>query len=473
ITCDELKPQIRIVDGVKCFSCHKNKGPILGQGPWSNTPHNDVVRQAIGNCSNINLQALCLPDTIGQPRSLNAGFEGGIVRQPAAFADGMSLVIPQGPAVDAGVRLGADIIRDRDVYRQMTRTGDGRRALQVLLTAIVSDEQLDVASQKVQRTVDQTFADYETGFAPKWVKLHEKSTDTLADFSPAGSVGTLRQVTTSRPGGWGGGSTLQTSLRISWGGSSQRVNEYDAKRGRGEHGLPSKHLPSNPAAFVKENVKQPGRPSGAVNAVQLARVIGLTEGDRAFCANKLREAAETIGQKSTAQSVAKDVFAQPHFKDMLANHELPDREDFKDRFVAALNAVLKAHGAQEFALARKDYASGPSVAPAPGDEDREPLVVPTTACFRCHDLKGNGPEEFSPIPRLAFDPFDQAGREAWVKATPAKARGPVLTRMLKRMADDRDMPPEDSAEYGAFRVKNPEQFATVKTWLEGELKNAK
>ena len=44
IECDDAEPQIRLVDGVKCFSCHKNKGPILGQGPWSNTPHNDLIR---------------------------------------------------------------------------------------------------------------------------------------------------------------------------------------------------------------------------------------------------------------------------------------------------------------------------------------------------------------------------------------------------------------------------------------------
>ena len=37
----------------------------------------------------------------------------------------------------------------------------------------------------------------------------------------------------------------------------------------------------------------------------------------------------------------------------------------------------------------------------------------------------------------------------------------------------RDMPPEDSAEYDAFRVKNPAEFDAVKEWLDAELKKAK
>ena len=39
------KPELKILDGTRCFSCHKNRGPILGAAPWSNTMHNDVVQK--------------------------------------------------------------------------------------------------------------------------------------------------------------------------------------------------------------------------------------------------------------------------------------------------------------------------------------------------------------------------------------------------------------------------------------------
>jgi hypothetical protein len=37
-------PTLKFLDGAKCFSCHKNKGPIMGAAPWSNTIHNDHAR---------------------------------------------------------------------------------------------------------------------------------------------------------------------------------------------------------------------------------------------------------------------------------------------------------------------------------------------------------------------------------------------------------------------------------------------
>ena len=87
IECDDVEPQIRLVDGVKCFSCHKNRGPILGQGPWSNTTHNDMVRAALQSAAPLEPPApkgaICLPNgrmpllfdgNLGQPRRLDTGF---------------------------------------------------------------------------------------------------------------------------------------------------------------------------------------------------------------------------------------------------------------------------------------------------------------------------------------------------------------------------------------------------------------
>jgi hypothetical protein len=472
IECDDVEPQIRVVDGVKCFSCHKSRGPILGQGPWSNTPHNDVLRAAVATSVKVDLRQLCLPRTIGQPSRLDAGFDVGIVRRRDSASDGLSLVIPQGPAVDAAVRLGADLARDRDVYRAMLRTPSGRKAAAVLLAAIASAGPLEKANHDARIALDRTFSAYPL-FAGRWVTLHKDSLNTLLDFSPSGSTGSLKLVTTSSSAGWGGGSTLQSNLQIVWGGTSEQVSAYDAKRAAGEHGLPSNRQPSNPKAFVRPTAPLPPKPSGAVSATALARLIGLTEGDRAFLTNCLTNAADQVGKpKVTAAALAKQVFAGPEFAELLEAREIPDREDFKDRFVKSLGAVLKGYGAGELKLARADYASGPNVSPVPGKEEPEAPVVATTGCVRCHDVRGPGRPAFSPIPMLAFDPFDKDGREKWAKFTAAKARQPVLAKLLKRIADDRDMPPEDSAEYEAFRTKDSAALDAVRAWAEAELKKA-
>src|SRR5262249_32091252 len=100
--------------------------------------------------------------------------------------------------------------------------------------------------------------------------------------------------------------------------------------------------------------------------------------------------------------------------------------------------------------------------------------IPTTACLRCHDVRVPGKSsQFSPIPMLAFDPFSKSTREAWVATTDNKRKEAVLTRMLKRIGQDQDMPPEDSLEYKMFRSKDPASFEEVKLFLEAELKKAR
>lgn len=476
IECDDVEPQIRVVDGVKCFACHKNKGPILGQGPWSNSTHNDVMREATAQALAVDAKILCLPTTIGQPRTLTTGLEPGIVRNaPGTQFDGMSLLIPQGPAVDAAVRLGAENVRDREVFRLMTTTADARRGLVQLLVAIASPGTIEQTNHEARQALNKEFSASWNKLSGDIVKVHQRSSSTLLDFNPSKSQGHLVNVVTATPGaGWGSGPTLQSHLRIVWSGDVKQVTEYDAKRGEGEHKQPPARQPSNPKAFATAPGVSLTQPSNVVSAQQLARVIGLTEGDRQFLADALWTATKRVNKpKVTPQTIAREVFSGPTFTEVVVATQLPDREDFKDRFVAGLNIVLKDNGAAPLDLTRKDYASGPNVALVPGKEDVEAPVVATTACVRCHDVQKGPKAEFSPIPLLAFDPYDKDSREAWAKVTDAKKRAAVLARYLKRVAEDRDMPPEDSAEYDAFRVKNTTDFDAMREWLATELKKAK
>lgn len=476
IECDDVEPQIRVVDGVKCFSCHKNKGPILGQGPWSNSTHNDVMRQAAADALRVDVQKLCLPTSIGQPRTLTTGLERGIVRGlPNAEFDGMALLVPQGPAVDAAVRLGADAVRDREVFRLMTNAADARRGLLHLLGAIALPGPLDANNNAARAALNAEFGPSFPNFAAKAQALHKSGSSTLLDFNPAGSAGKLVNVVTASPGaGWGSGPTLQSHLKVVWTGDARQVTDHDAKRTEGTVALPSIRQPSNPKAFAPAPAVSFANPGNVVSAQQLTRVIGLTEGDRAFLARLLTDAAARVSKKAvTPAALAREVFAGPEFTAVLVATQLPDREDFKDRFVAGLNIVLRDQGVEPLDVKRKDYASGPNVAVVPGKEEPEPPVVATTACVRCHDVQKPGKAAFSPIPQLAFDPYDKDSREAWAKVTEARKRAQVLARLAKRVADDRDMPPEDSPEYDAFRMKNAAAFDAMRDWLASELRRAK
>jgi hypothetical protein len=476
IECDDVEPQIRVVDGVKCFSCHKNKGPILGQGPWSNTLHNDVMREAAAQALNVQIQKLSLPTSIGQPRRLDTGLEPGIQRNiPGAEVDGLVLLVPQGPAVDVAVRIGAENVRDRELFRLMTTTADARRGLLHLLGAIVAPGPIEQTNNAAKQPLNADFQNSYPSFAAKAQAVHKTSSSTLADFNPSGSQGKLVNVVTASGGaGWGSGPTLQSNLKIVWTGDTKQVTDYDTRRSEGDAKQPSKHQPSNPKAFVPPPGASFNQPSNVVSAQQLARVIGLTEGDRAFCADVLATAAQRINKpKVTAATIAHEVFTGPEFTAVVVATQLPDREDFKDRFVTGVNLVLKENGAAPLEMARKGYASGPNVALVPGKEEVEAPVVATTACVRCHDVQKGVKAAFSPIPLLAFDPYDKGSRENWARGTDARKRAQVLARFLKRVVEDRDMPPEDSAEHEAFRVKKPGDLDAMRDWITAELKRAR
>lgn len=74
--------------------------------------------------------------------------------------------------------------------------------------------------------------------------------------------------------------------------------------------------------------------------------------------------------------MAKQVFNGPAFADVLTNGDLPDRDDFKDRFVTGLLDVIKA---SDFWEKRGTYASLPKF--VPGQVEQEIEVIPTTACL--------------------------------------------------------------------------------------------
>jgi hypothetical protein len=447
------EPEVKIVDGVRCFSCHKNRGPIFGNGPWSNTAHN----------------AMAWPATALRIRGPAGGPGGGT---DATKKEMNALIGSQAPQFDDEVRLGVDLLRDRELFRLMTRTAEGRKAAVLLLAAIV----VPVLDNTLAPAVDRAFGTSAVRFGQALAAFNDTqgSSGLLIDYSPSGSMGSLRNVVTRGAGTWGeGGSSGGINLMVTWGGSPESVTKYDARRAEGNHGLPSNRQPSNPRAFAKRPFKFPNRPSSAVNPGVLANAIGLTQGDVTFLTSALFDAVARIGKpKVTQAGLARDVFGGSVFAPVLTGGELPDREEFKDLFVAALDEALKSvHGhAAGFNTDRKDYASGPKV--PPGAAGREVAMVPTTACLRCHEILKPGKPHLDPIPPLAFDPFDKAAREAWVKATDPRRRRAELTKLMARLFEDKDMPPEDAAEYGLFRVKDAAGFEAVRAFLEAELAKA-
>jgi hypothetical protein len=251
---------------------------------------------------------------------------------------------------------------------------------------------------------------------------------------------------------------------------------YDAARAEGHPGLPSSAVPSNPKAFVQPPTKVPQKPTGMVNAVMLANTIGLTDGDRRFLSESLAAAVERIKKpKVPISTIARAVFEGPEFADVLKGEALPDRDDFKDRFVAGLHKHLMAKypDTKGFTPDRSNYASGPRYDPNLVQE-KEAAVVPTSACLRCHDVLPSGKSRaFEPIPPLSFDPFDKVNRDVWVKTPDKERRRQVLSRMLERLVKDADMPPHDSPEHALFRVKEAAAFTEAKEFLTAELDKVK
>jgi hypothetical protein len=429
-------PELKLLDGVRCFSCHKNRAPILGVAPWSNTTHNALVRATT-------------EQTLFKPLKLSNGLE----LRAKPDTDGMAPLAPQAQEVDTAVRVAGDLLRDRAAFQHLLATPAGRKAFVLMCTAVLARGPLEKTDQLIRAELNTIPLGR---FARDAQAVYQGTVPgTLGDYSPAGPV--HKEVTT-----WAKG-TLQN-----------RVLRYDEDRAEGGRHTDPEHVPSNPKAFVPTPARPVTRTSDVVNAVLLAQTLGLTEKDRAFLADALDEAVKRLHDPAaTRPTVAVAVLTGPAFADVLTTGTLPDRDDFKDRFAAGLVALVKKqtlNGA--FWVPRDTYASAPRIDPAAKPE-KEVEALPSHACLRCHDVRGAAKAAFSPIPPLAFDPFDATARDAWVKAADRKRRAEVLGRLVKRLDADKNMPPADSTEYALYRTKEPAAIDEVRQWLDAELKAAR
>jgi len=409
-------PVLKVLDGARCFTCHKNRGPILGDAPWSNTMQSEHVRSFAKGLLKFEKEP---------------GAEGGAVTDAI---DGMALLKPQAVEVDAAIRQGADLLRDRAAIARLVRTENGRTVLGLMLVALVNGK--TIGEDNTVR-YDLNRLDLVKFVQEEYSARKAAPPNRLLDFTPVGSTPMLR---------------------------------YDAARARDDLELPVAHRPNNPKAYERPVAQAPKHASELISVLALARAIGLTEPDRKFLFESLIFASRELGLTVNSADVAKRIFAGSNFADAFETGILPDRDDFKDRFVAGLRDESKDRDkSAAFRLVRTEYASTPKRDPnARAKPERAP--IPSHACLACHDVRGAKSPAFNPIPALAFDPFDSVGRSAWLKTADRAKRVQVLARLVQRMNADRDMPPEDSREADAFRGR---EFDAVKDWLAAELKKAK
>jgi hypothetical protein len=486
----EDAPRLRVVDGGRCFACHKNKGPILGAAPWTNTVHREELRVLVA-------ARLNMIYTIDEP----AGF-GGPGKGRRDRIDGMALSVSNAPALDPVVRLGASLALRRDTFRLLPRYEYGRKGLEAMLVAVVAPGPLDTNDRAVRAVFDKWYNDPSGDrFIADWVALaRTTNTGILRDYIPSNTGLNTPGVV---PAGWrtstrlpfapvpqtppGGFATAleadvhKQRVQAAVEGNARLVRDqlgklalvvqYDEARAAGRHGIPSSAQPSNLKAFELVPVKAPAKPSDLVNPLMLASTIGLSVGDRKFLGDALADAARRLADKKvTPAALAREVFEGPEFAGVMAGEALPDRDEFKDRFVAGLNTVLTSRYelSDGFAPERREYASGPRRDPKTV-EAVEAAVVPTSACLRCHDVhaatKGPG---FEQIPALRFDPLDKKGRAEWVRAADYKRKQEYLALLKKRLFADADMPPQDSPEHKAFRVEQAAAFDDLKRFVAVE-----
>ena len=477
------EPEMRIVDGGKCFSCHKNRGPILGIAPWTDSTHHSGLRTLVGE--RLSIVATVPPGPAGN------GLRSRV--------DGMALAAPEAAAVDNTVRIGAMLGLNRETFQLMNQFEAGRKGFVGMLVAVTEPGPLKQTGWVGQSAFDRWGNDkmYQR-FTSEWVSLaRTKNTGMLIDFAPIpkrlyegwGRSSTIKPVPPPPPGGFPtkaaakqyqtrANAILENNKRLTKQAADKltQLATYDAARAAGVHAMTSIGQPSNPKAFVQPAPRAAQRPSGMVNPLMLAGTIGLTEGDRYFLTGVLNDAIERVNKpKANAAALARAVFEGPEFADVLAGGELPDRDEFKDRFVAGLDQHLKTQYpfTQGILVKRAEYASGPAYDPKVAEE-RELAVAPTTACLRCHEVRASAKRApFEVIPPLAFDPLDKSAREAWVKTAGEQRRLEVLSRLTERLHEDKDMPPEDSPEHDLFRVKQAAAFEELKQFLTSELSRVK
>jgi hypothetical protein len=435
------QPELKILDGVRCFSCHKNKGPIMGITPWSNTMHDDVVRTAALNALHMHLKVPLRTEL------------------PISATDGLSFKSTRALPVDIAVRLGAAVPRDRAMFKRLAEAPDTQKALVVLFESLLRLAPPEKA--------DQPGAPDKAPKPESLEKIDKAIQGTLDTLIP---VRLARDARNNHLNGPSCG--LRDFSPVGRGVRTVDVMRYDETRAKGQSRLPSEFQPSNPKAFAEPQVRGT-RPSDFMNATVLAQTMGLSEGDRLFLSGALDETVKRLKNPAlTRDAVAHTIFTGPAFADVLATGTIPDRDDFKDRFVAGIRAALKAQKVNdEFWKERDTYASAPKFDPS-AKEEKELVALPSHACMACHDVPSTR-KAFNPIPVLPFDPFDTSARAEWLKTTDRKRKVENLGRLLKRIGTDKDMPPTDSTEHELFRAKDPAALNAVKDWLDAELKKLK
>ena len=112
-------PELKMLDGTRCFSCHKGRGPILGISPWSNTLHDSIVHDT-------STVAMYNAMKLTADRNSRSGIH----------TDGMSFGFPRALDMDIAIRLGGELMRDRAIFKRLAETPDTRKALVLLFDAI-------------------------------------------------------------------------------------------------------------------------------------------------------------------------------------------------------------------------------------------------------------------------------------------------------------------------------------------------
>ena len=285
----DSKPEFRLVDGGKCFACHKNRGPILGKrAPWTNSTLHPGVRGLVASRLNmVSFVRLVVPPAVRNR------------------IDGMALVSPEAVAVDKAVAFGRQLRIYREIFRLMNRSSAGRQAFLVLLEGILEPGVLDNSSNaEIKHRVNTWAGDPSESFnqfqSDLYSLLKTTNTGVLIDFAPFTKnlpKGTLWGNWPKEPT-WGSSSNPRTvsdalqrqsqNFRDDLKNAAFQnakmivVLEYDYARAEGKHDMPSYALPSNPKAFSTQLPAIPRLPSSIVNTFFLAGTIGLTEGDRHF-----------------------------------------------------------------------------------------------------------------------------------------------------------------------------------------------
>ena len=204
----EGEPELRIVDGGRCFSCHKNRGPIMGVAPWTDTTHHKGLRALVAD-------RFKLVDVIPP---------GEVAAKMRDRIDGMALAAPQAVVVDGAIRLGTVLVLNRETFQLMNKSTGGRKGFVAMLIALTGPGPIDPNTRLAKQVLDAWGSDQSyTRFTSDWVAL-TKATNSgmLIDFAPipkplyeswGGRQPGIRPIPPPPPGGFPSQAAAQTYER--------------------------------------------------------------------------------------------------------------------------------------------------------------------------------------------------------------------------------------------------------------------